>query len=184
LSFFATNISHYLIKSSFVYRKGTVIYFNDKMLGRRESRLNALEINYLCFSVDVVSVSCSSVPSSKSPERALAVDRMPQHNGAFGRDDGHVFLTVVVNQVAHTFKHLVLGPHLENGTVVKHHRQKSSNILKNGKNLLHTHHSFGIDQQQVFLDTTLETRQHVLAWRALRFSDKEITILQAQQSVI
>jgi hypothetical protein len=102
------------------------------MLGRRESRLNALEINYLCFSVVVVSVLCSSVPSSKSPEWALAVDRMPQHDGALGRDDGHVLLTVVVYQVAHTLKHLVLGPHLQNGTVVKHHRQKSLNYEMNG----------------------------------------------------
>jgi hypothetical protein len=40
---------------------------------------------------------------------------MPQHDGALGRDDGHVLFTVVVNQVANTLKHLVLGPHLEVG---------------------------------------------------------------------
>lgn len=50
--------------------------------------------------------------SSESPERALSVDRMPQHDGALGRDDGHILFTVVVDQVAHTLKHLVLGPHL------------------------------------------------------------------------
>lgn len=124
--------------------------------------------------------------SSESPERALSVDRMPQHDGALGRDDGHVLFTVIVDQVAHTLKHLVLGPHLEfNKKIIsvfllKYFGKLCHRDIKRESNCC-TDHSFRINQQQVFLDTTLESCQHILAWRTLRFPDKEVSILNTDK---
>lgn len=81
--------------------------------------------------------------------------------------------------MAHAFKRPVFSADLPKVQKKKHFKSLV-NYLKKEKEIEgvgRTYNAFGIDQEQMLVVTGLHSRQHVLALRALRLANQEISVL-------